>query len=210
MGDVCRRCWTLCAGYVNRDNGRVRRAEALIRKGVKAAGVKLPKNRVTNATSYVRAFMSEYIFRHSQSSPSCKILYVDFCGCEKLHERYLQERTGFKTLKFSSFVKLWNEVLCSGVSDPETAEQYEVQIRKSHAKGFKKCNRCCYLKERIRGTSDLAKRESYKRKLQQHIDEITDDRDALTRIQRLCITNLEHCGFYIDVADSAKFQIPTT
>jgi len=60
------------------------------------------------------------------------------------------------------------------------------------------------------GTSNLAKRASLTRKLQQHVADITDDREALARIQRMCITHKQHAGFFLDAADSAKFSVPTT
>ena len=210
VGHVSRKCWILCAGYQNANNGRVRGIEARIRKGEKCIGVKLHRRHVTNATAYCKAFMREYIFRHSQSSPSDTIKYVDFCGIKELHARYMGESSGTKKLRLSSFTKLWNTVLCEGVTDHETSCQYEVNIRKNRAKGFKTCNKCSYLKTKIAGTSSTTKRAAHERELQKHIDNINDDRETLARIQRLCITSKQHCGFYIDAADSAKFGIPTT
>ena len=63
---------------------------------------------------------------------------------------------------------------------------------------------------RIVGTSDQTKKAAYRRKLTKHLDEIADDREELARVQRLCIRVKTHAGFYIDAADSNKFQIPTT
>lgn len=184
--------------------------EASIRKGNKFAPA--PKKRYTKAAAvrhYTHAFMVEYIFRQSQCSPSDKILYVDFCGLRSLYELYCKECTG-KKLAFSSFAREWNRRLCKGVVDPETAVQYVVNIRKSRSKGFKKCDRCCFLKMQIAGTAKTAKRAARQRKLEEHIEDINCDRETLARIQRMCITQESHAGFFIDAADSGKFAIPTT
>ena len=63
---------------------------------------------------------------------------------------------------------------------------------------------------KVRGTRDVAKRQAYVRKYRQHIRDVCDDREELARIQRLCIVNKNHCGFFLDAADSNKFGIPTT
>ena len=87
VGDVCRPCWILCAGYRNRNNTRIRSIEVDLWEGKYNKGVRLPQKRPLNASSYVTAFISEYIFKQSQSSPSDRILYVDFLGLQDLHAR---------------------------------------------------------------------------------------------------------------------------
>ena len=154
--------------------------------------------------------ITEFVFKHSQCSPAELILYVDFCGIEKLHKKYKTEVEDGKGLKFNSFRKVWQALQRDGVDDPETAVHYQVQVRKQRAKGFAKCNRCEYLKCKMRGTSSVTKRAAFLRLLKKHIGHINNDREELARIQRLCIVAAVHCGFYIDAADSAKFQVPTT
>ena len=97
-----------------------------------------------------------------------------------------------------------------GVTNPETSIHYSVEVKKKKKKGFKNCDCCSYYKMLIRGASDLTRRRIYQRKLQKHIREVYDDREELARIQRLCIVNRNHCGFFLDAADSNKFGIPTT
>ena len=63
---------------------------------------------------------------------------------------------------------------------------------------------------KLGGTNNMAKRATYERKLKQHVDEVYVDREELARIQRLCMVNPHHAGFYLDAADSQKFSIPTT
>lgn len=170
----------------------------------------MSRRRNLNASSYAAAFMREYIFKHSQSSPSDKILYVDFVGLRELYRRFTNELNGRKAIKMSYFSQLWTKALCKGVTDPETAVQYVVRIRKTRAKGFKKCDVCQCLKQQIAGTASRAKRAAKERKLSAHISDIDCDRETLARIQRMCIIRKNHCGLYIDAADSAKFAIPTT
>ena len=211
VGNVCRRNWILCAGYPNPNNSRVRATEALIRKGAKCPPP--GKTRIVTAsvmTLYAAAFMVEYIKKHSQCSPSDKILYVDFCGLRQLYALYRRECKGRRILAQSSFANEWNKVLCKGVVDSETSVQYVVHIRRGRAKGFKKCDKCQYLKMRIIGAATSLKREARQRQLEEHMSDINSDREALARIQRLCITDESHAGFYMDAADSAKFSIPTT
>ena len=156
--------------------------------------------------------MSEYIFDHSQCSPVGTTLYVDHIGDRKMYQLYRQE-TDEKNkthVKEGTFYKLWQQVIDAGVTDPETCVEYEVLIRKARAKGFKKCNVCSYYEMLIRGTSDVSKRAVYERKYQAHIKEVYADREELARIQRLCIVNPNHCGFFLDAADSQKFSLPTT
>ena len=117
VGNVCRHCWILCAGYRNPNNSRVRNAEACIRKGNSAPPAKQPKQPRLNDTSYARAFMVDHIFRHAQRSPSDKILYVDFGGLRLVYKNYVKELKGRRALMFSTFSREWNKVLCTGVVD---------------------------------------------------------------------------------------------
>ena len=205
-------CLCQLLGYRNPNNGRVRNIEAQIRKG--AAGVPLRKKRelLVNTTSLARAFMREYIFKHKQDSPSVTTIYVDHIGNRELYKLYVKEATekGYKYLEPPSFVEAWRQLLDDGVDDPETSVHSKVEIRKRSAKGFADCNRCSYLMMKIRGTSDVAARQVYTRKYNKHIREVYDDREELARIQRLCIVDNRHCGFFMDAADSNKFSIPTT
>ena len=108
------------------------------------------------------------------------------------------------------FTKQFHKTLRDGVTDSETGVRYQTYIMKSSAKGFSACNFCKYIQMRMSGSSNLAKRSAYQRKFQKHIDEVYADREELARIQRLCMVNPHHCGFFIDAADSNKFQLPTT
>ena len=86
----------------------------------------------------------------------------------------------------------------------------KVRVRESRAKGFSKCNVCQYLKMKMRGTDNQAKRAAYERRLQKHVQMVYADREELARIQRLCMVDPHHAGFFLDAADSQKFSIPTT
>ena len=212
VGRVCRAAWVLAAGYPNPRTSRILQNEARIRSGFRAP--KEPKNSrrldLLNRTTYMRAFLRDYCLKHGQSSPTDTILYVTYCGLKSLYTKYLKEMRGFHPVSMSTFTKGWNYVLCRGVTDPETAVQYQVAILKSKAKGFSKCNMCQYYKMKITSTSDMKKQTAYKRKLMQHIDDIMDGREEIARVQRQCCTDPRHAGFYIDAADKNKFQIPTT
>ena len=211
MGRVCRSCWVLTAGYVKPKNCRVARTEAAIRRGERGhPGPRTDLQPRLNKSSYARAMMTEFCIKHSQCSPADTIMYVDFCGVSKLFKLYAAELPRKKRLKFSSFKKIWRKLLRDGLYDPETAVHFTLRIRKTRARGFAKCNLCEYFKCKMRGTSSRTKRAGYQRGLQKHIDEINEDREELARIQRWCMRCRTHCGFYIDAADSAKFQIPTT
>ena len=214
MGHVCRPCWILCAGYRNKNNGRVRKIEAKIRAGDLAPELKMPNKSKALLTgeSIARAFMTTYIFSHSQNSPSGTHLYVDFCGMAKLHAMYKAKKffVAFEKLDIDAFRVAWNKVLREGVTDYETAVHYTVEIRKSKSKGFKKCYWCEYFKAKMRGTTKLAKREGIEREFMRHILAVYDDRDYLARIIRLCMTDIKHFGAYFDAADSNKYPLPTT
>ena len=212
VGVVCRACWILAAGYLNKNNTRVRNTEANIRKGSKAPETNVFNKRrdKLNLRSYCEAFLVEYIFKASQYSPSDTTLFVDFCGLRLLYEKYKKDCRGKRCLKFSAFVITFKSVLLRGVTDPETSVHYKVHIRKSRSKGFSKCNVCMFYKMKRAGTDNITKKAEYSRKLQVHIQQVMDDRDELARVQRLCMTNKKHAGFYIDAADSCKFQMPTT
>ena len=201
-------------GYRNGNNGRVRNVEALIRKGVKAIPMKMNKKVVMDRSSYLRAFLKNYIFEHSQGSPADTKLYLDHIGNSELYNVYLNEinskNKGGQPVGLAWFTKQFNKTLRDGVTDSETGVRYQTYIMKSSAKGFSACNFCKYIQMRMSGTSNLAKRSAYQRKYQKHIDEVYADREELARIQRLCIVNPHHCGFFIDAADSNKFQLPTT
>ena len=212
LGNVCRRFWVLAAGYLQYPNSRVAQAEACIRQGKHwPEKVVLDKrSQALNLSTYCIAFLKEYIFKNSQCSPSRNVFYVDFCGLKTLYTMYCKDSKGMRRVKFSTMCKLWTDVLCDGVTDPETSVHSRVVIRKTRAKGFQQCNKCCYFKCRLSGTTDVNKRATYQRRLQAHIAEIMDDREELARVQRLCMRSSKLCGFYIDAADSCKFRLPTT
>jgi len=63
---------------------------------------------------------------------------------------------------------------------------------------------------KMRGTDNQTKRATYERRLQKHIKEVYADREELARIQRLCMVDPHHAGFFLDAADSQKCSIPTT
>ena len=151
VGAVCRGCWALCVGYLSPRNNRVLSIEAQIRAGRTGPDPKMPRRRPLTPTSYAVAFMKDYVFKHSQSSPSDNILYVDFIGHRELYDRYKKELNGAKAIKASYFRQVFNNTLCKGVVDPETAVRFEVRIRKGRAKGFAKCDKCEYFKQQIAG-----------------------------------------------------------
>ena len=74
VGQVCRGAWVQAAGFINPNNGRVRKLEARIRRGdveppkLKSTAVKTAKG-VTNKTLYAKSFLSDYALTHSQRSP---------------------------------------------------------------------------------------------------------------------------------------------
>ena len=211
VGEVCRPCWILSAGYVNKNNSRVRSVEANIRKGQKGLPAKLPKKILTTASSYARAFCREFVRKNNQSSPSDKIKYVEFTGIRDLFAAYEAEVDGCdKKLLCGSFVKTWEKVLRDGYVDPETAVIYEIRLKKKRAKGFSHCDICELLKMLMAGEADLTKRAAIQRRLDKHVGQVVDDREALARIQRMCITSRKHVGFFMDAADSNKFALPTT
>ena len=192
----------------------MRKIEASIRAGKLAPELKLPKHTKSwiSGKSIARAFMTTYIFTHSQSSPSGNHLYVDFCGLKNLHDIYSQKDffDAYKKLDIKPFRNEWNRLLLDGVTDHETAVHYTVEIRKSKSKGFKHCFWCEYYKALMRGTNKVAKRLAVEREFMLHLAAVYDDRDELARVIRLCMTDKKHFGFYLDAADSNKFQVPTT
>ena len=216
VGDVCRACWIQCAGYPNANSGRVRQAEAAIRRGNSIPVAYKPGRNLSNRSLFARTFISDYILKHSQYSPADTILYVEFrgrravSGRRALHDRYVKESAIYKPLKKEAFYREWNRVVAGGVVDPETSILYQVRVRKKHAKGFAKCNQCELWKNRIAGTGDVSKRAGFRRKLDEHVSEVQYDREELARVIRLCLRDRKHAGFYCDAADSAKFQVPTT
>lgn len=110
----------------------------------------------------------------------------------------------------STFIKAWEYVLCTGVTDPETADSFTVTIRKKSAKGFDKCNTCEYYAAKIAGSCNKAKKATWERRKDVHVEEVLDDREELTRVKRKCMTDPKHAGFYFDASDSNKYPLPTT
>ena len=157
-------------------------------------------------------FAGEYIVQHSQASPSDTFLYVDFCGIKDLFGRYEKEIHHGKqrALSAHSFKALWRQVLLQKYTDPETSSTYSVRIRTNRSKGFATCSTCSYYKLQLLGCAHVSKRTIYQRKLTLHLEDISDDRETLARISRICIVLINHFGFYIDAADSCKFPLPTT
>jgi len=143
-----------------------------------------------------------------------RLLYAEHEGLDKMHDLYVKElhKQGRQEygLEKRHFQRVWKALLLEGVTNHETSVSFEVEELKNRAKGFSICDICKYYQMLMLGTSDLARRATYQRRLNKHLAAVRDDREELARIQRLCIINKHHCGFFLDAADSAKFQIPTT
>ena len=212
VGDVCRTAWVLAAGFQNKENTRIRRVEAVIRRGTvwKPQPDINPRELDLNLSTYARDFVTDKVIKHSQYCPVDKKLSWDYIGGKNLFKEYKKELAGFRHLMCRSFLRVINTVLCNGVTDPETGVHFAVELRKARARGFASCNLCEYYKHKIAGSQNPTKKAAYQRKLQKHISDVRDDREELARVIRLCITNPKHAGFYIDAADSCKFGIPTT
>ena len=130
-------------GYRNGNNSRVRAMEALIRSGAKAPPVRKKKIKPgLDRSSYARAFLTEYIFRHSQSSPADTILYVDHMGTRNVYTLYSKEiEKKENRVSFDWFARLWARVLGEGVTDSETGTSYDVCVRHPHG-GTPTCITC--------------------------------------------------------------------
>ena len=88
--------------------------------------------------------MGQYVVDHSQKSPAEKMFYVDHISNTKMFNKYLEEATKkqYPHIDQPSFEVEWRALLSkSGVTDPETSEQFGVKIRKKTAKGFSECNK---------------------------------------------------------------------
>lgn len=72
VGNCCRAAWILSAGFPNPKNKRVLGIEALVRKHQMTPLPLSTKRRIPFATgeNFCRAFLTEYIWLHSQQSPS--------------------------------------------------------------------------------------------------------------------------------------------
>lgn len=71
-----------------------------------------------------------------------------------------------------------------GVTDPTTGVHFETFVRTSKARGFSKCDRCEFLKAKIRRAPNKPQRDTYVRILDQHYESINADREELARIAR--------------------------
>ena len=114
----------------------------MIRKGAKTVQPRKKEIKLElNRTSYARAFMVQYIFRHSQSSPSDTILYVDHIGTRNMYQVYSKEiEKKDDRLGLSWFSNVWHQLLRDGVTDSETGTDYEVCVRRQ-------CHALCVCEE---------------------------------------------------------------
>ena len=97
-----------------------------------------------------------------------------------------------------------------GVTDPSTGVHFTTFVMSNRARGFSKCDKCEFLKAKLRTCKTKTSRAVYARRLDVHYDMINADREELARVARLCAVDDQHFGFFIDAVDSQKFGIPTT
>ena len=102
--------------------------------------MKMKKKVVMDRSSYLRAFLKNYIFEHSQGSPADTKLYLDHIGNSELYSVYLNEinskNKGGQPVGLAWFTKQFHKTLRDGVTDSETGVRYQTYIMKSSAKGF--------------------------------------------------------------------------
>lgn len=72
IGNCCRAAWVLSAGFPNPRNSRITAIEAIVRDPTKLKMPAVPTRKTPFATrsNFCRAFLSDYIWLHSQQSPS--------------------------------------------------------------------------------------------------------------------------------------------
>lgn len=74
VGYCCRAAWILSAGFPNPRNSRITAIEAIVRDPSKQNKMPVPTGRsmtpFATRTNYCRAFLSDYIWLHSQQSPA--------------------------------------------------------------------------------------------------------------------------------------------
>ena len=71
-----------------------------------------------------------------------------------------------------------------GVTDHATGVHFRTFVRTAKARGFAKCNHCEFLKAKIRRAPNKTKRSVYVRRLDQHYQKVSADREELARIAR--------------------------
>ena len=191
FGNVCRAAWLLACGFPNPNNSRVRRMEALIRRGVKQLPprkVPGPRAKVSRFWLYEHAvaFLANYVLTHSEHSPVSPTLYVDFCGYRNLHKLYHNEcrATATKAVSRKVFMRLFRELRARGVDEPSTGEHFHVEFRTRNARGFSKCDTCEYYSSKMKFAKDTTERETFSRLKAEHIDNVADDRKELARLAR--------------------------
>ena len=72
VGNCCRAAWILSASFPNPRNSRVTAIEAIVRDPSKQKNISLSCHKVSfqTRTNYCRTYLMEYIWLHSQQSPS--------------------------------------------------------------------------------------------------------------------------------------------
>ena len=112
--------------------------------------------------------------------------YVEFNGLKMLYDLYRKEssRSKFRILSRSYFSSLWQKQMRRGVTDPTTGRHFNTYIRTIKARGFSKCDRCEFLKHKIRCSKTQNARRAYSAKLESHCNIVKADREELARIAR--------------------------
>ena len=112
--------------------------------------------------------------------------YVEFSSIKQLYDAYNKELLANKRrgVALSYFRKLWQNVMMTGVTDPSSGKWYRTEIRRKTCRGFSKCDVCELLKSLARSSSSKKKSEAYLQQLQQHLQDVHDDRETLARIAR--------------------------
>lgn len=129
-----------------------------------------------------------------------------------MHEAYETEcyRVNVNPVCEKYFYEVWTKCLEDGVIDPSTGTHYTAHVRKNSCRGFSICDECEYLVFKRANATTPEEVEAYTRALQEHQQEVKDDRAELARIARLCKIDDRHVGFMIDAVDKQKFGLPTT
>ena len=113
---------------------------------------------------------------HSEKSPSKKLYYIEQPHLRELYHEYVQWFMGGRTVQFSTFRKVFFQVMKQPLVDPETNTMFAVHRRKRHAVGFAKCNVCSTLEFAILMAKTKAQRKIEREKLNIHHKKIKADR----------------------------------
>ena len=167
------------------------------------------------------AWITKYIGLHGQPRPAAEgVVGQIFLAKREMTDRhtiYVKDLTGDGThskaqtghFQYGQFRHVWQET--AKVWKSPEGDLFDVVESEERVRGFKRCNRCEFVHEKIVKAKTKEEREFWREKQERHWTDVRNGRKVYgANIQRALANKDSVISISIDAADQRKMRIPVT